>query len=117
YTFTYAEWDGTAWGEDVEEVVANGSADSYFNFYAFDTQDVVTVEPGKAEWDLLFTKYADLYSSEGYQMVTGVLSNPNVKIAETVETEASVDDLSADMNVIGWDWKDRKSTRLNSSHV
>lgn len=105
YTFTYAEWDGTAWGEDVEEVVANGSADSYFNFYAFDTQDVVTVEPGKAEWDLLFTKYADLYSSEGYQMVTGVLSNPNVKIAETVETEASVDDLSADMNVIGWDWK------------
>lgn len=110
YTFTYAEWDGTAWGEDVEEVVANGSADSYFNFYAFDTQDVVTVEPGKAEWDLLFTKYTDTYvhgeMTTPNQVVTGVLSNPNIKIAKTTEAEANVADLSGDMNVIGAaDWK------------
>lgn len=110
YTFTYAEWNGTTWGEDVEEVVENGSADSYFNFYAFDTQDVVTVEPGKAEWDLLFTKYTDTYvhgeMSTPNQVVTGVLSNPNIKIAKTTEAEANVADLSGDMNVIGAaDWK------------
>src|SRR5690554_172884 len=105
YTFTYAEWDGSVWGDDVEATVANGNADNYFNFFAFDTQDVVDVEPGKAEWDLLFTKYTDIYSGGSHQVVTGVVSNPNVKIAQTLEAEANVADLSGEMNAIGWDWK------------
>src|SRR5690554_709538 len=110
YTFTYAEWDGTVWGDDVEATVANGNADNYFNFFAFDTQGVVEVEPGKAEWDLLFIKYTDTYVHGGMttpnQVVTGVLSNPNIKIARTTEAEANVADLSGDMNVIGAaDWK------------
>jgi len=110
YTFTYAEWDGTAWGEDVEKTIANGDADSYYNYYAFDTQDVVTVEPGKETWDLLFAKYTDTYyhgeNTTPNQVVTGVLANPNIKIAKTTEDEASTTDLSEDMNVIGVaDWK------------
>src|SRR5690606_3671746 len=102
--------DGTAWGEDVEKTIANGDADSYYNYYAFDTQDVVTVEPGKETWDLLFAKYTDTYyhgeNTTPNQVVTGVLANPNIKIAKTTEDEASTTDLSEDMNVIGVaDWK------------
>ena len=110
YTFTYAEWNGTAWGEDIEKTIANGDADSYYNYYDFGTEDVVTVEPGKETWDLLFAKYTDTYYHGEFttpnQVVTGVVANPNVKIAKTTEDEASTSDLSGDMNVIGAkDWK------------
>lgn len=109
YTFTYAEWDGTAWGDDVQETIANGTTDSFHHFYSFASADVVTIEPGKAAWDLLFTKYKTPINAGNdvvYYPVTGVLQSPNVKVAKSVgDNEANMDDLSAVSNTIGYDWK------------
>ncbi len=109
YTFTYAEWDGTAWSDDVQETIANETTDSFHHFYSFASADVVTVEPGKATWDLLFTKYKTPINAGNdvvYYPVTGVLQSPNVKVAKSIgDDEANIDDLSDVSNTIGYDWK------------
>ena len=109
YNFTYAQWNGTAWGADVTKVIANTTNPTkFYNYYSFATQAEVIEEPNKTEWDLLFTKYTDLYTNEGdvsMQVVNGVITNPNVKVAQSTESIGNFDELSSEMNVIGYDWK------------
>lgn len=106
YSFTYSKLNGTTWGEDVTKSVANTSNQTkIFNYYSFSDAAEVQSEPDETAWDLLFTKYTDYYGESGLMSVNGVLSNPNVKVAQTLSAQASVEDLSADMNIIGHDWK------------
>ena len=112
YTFTYAKWDGTAWGADVTKTVANTSnTGKTFNYFSFTTEDLVDFEPVATEWDFLFTQYTTDYPNPGQPgttipyVVTGVLQSPNVKIAKTTDATANVEDLSANISVVGYDWK------------
>lgn len=70
-------------------------------------------EPASATWDLLFTQYA---ANNGapypYNMVTGVLHNVGVEVAEVHPVNNPETDLSfgsatysEDINTIGYDWK------------
>ncbi len=110
YTFTYAKWDGTAWGADVTEVIPNSeNSDKVFNYYNLTSEETVQAEPAEAEWDLVFTKYiTPITANDGTVVmypVTGVLHAPGVKVAQTTESIANSDDLSEEINTIGSDWK------------
>lgn len=109
YNFTYAKWNGTTWGADVTKTISNTSNPTkILNYYSFTTEAEVQAEPDKTNWDLLFTKYTDLYTNEGdvtKQVVNGVITNPNVKVAQSTESIANSEDLSDEMNIIGYDWK------------
>ncbi len=74
---------------------------------------VIDREPASTTWDLLFTQYA---ANNGapypYNMVTGVLHNVGVEVAEVHPVNNPVTDMSfgsatysEDINTIGYDWK------------
>lgn len=74
---------------------------------------VIDREPASSTWDLLFTQYA---ANNGapypYNMVTGVLHNVGVEIAEVQPVNNPETDMSygsatysEDINTIGYDWK------------
>lgn len=83
--------------------------------YSFVQQDVVSVEPPKSNWDLLFTQYTHLFANPPTPyIVTGVLLNRyNVKVAvdtfnvfDDINLEsAGVLEFSSDLDIIGYDWK------------
>src|SRR5690606_40554013 len=78
-------------------------------------------------WDMVFRKYVTDVGGGMMYGVTGTLHNPNVTVAKNEEPSGNPDPnnltYSEEINTIGYDWKtfngteDRKSTRLNSSHV
>lgn len=120
YTFTYSTWDGTAWSADTTYTLPNANNPSnLFNYYNLETNAEVVAEPAAAAWDLKFTKYTTLVpAGEGEflpYLVTGVLHHPTVTVAENVEETTDTDTsnltYSADINVIGSDWK-----TINSSY-
>lgn len=85
-----------------------------FSFFSFSTNDIVTIEPQKEDWDLVFGQYAHLFDPTFPYLVTGVLSNRNgVEVAEVFdmafEDIAFVNILdysfSQDIDIIGYDWK------------
>jgi hypothetical protein len=74
---------------------------------------VIDRDPASASWDLLFTQYA---ANNGapypFNMVTGVLHNVGVEVAEVHPVNNPVTDMSfgsatysEDINTIGYDWK------------
>lgn len=113
YTFKYAKYDGTAWGETITKTVANGNADQYFNYFSFDNNEVVTnMEPSKNQWDLMFTRYWTFYNNVMMYRMSGVIQNPRITVAKTSETQetsavnlpdASV--FSSTITTIGHSWK------------
>ncbi|WP_430403601.1 T9SS type A sorting domain-containing protein [Fluviicola sp.] len=70
-------------------------------------------EPASTTWDLLFTQYATNNGAPyPYNMVTGVLHNVGVEVAEVHPVNNPVTDMSygsatysEDINTIGYDWK------------
>lgn len=109
YTFTYSNWDGTAWGADIVKTISNTTnTDKVFNYFSFATNDQIAYEPAETNWDLMFTKYTTpIAYGDTFMMynVTGVLSSPNVKVAKTTSATVSEEDLSENINTIGSDWK------------
>lgn len=95
--------------------------DNQFNYVQLSltgTGSVLSLEPNKNSWDLLFSKYSELvYTSEGdgiWYSVTGAYLNPNtVEGAVLDEPEFSLIDnetlntvqLVKNRNIIGHDWK------------
>ncbi|TSJ42498.1 T9SS type A sorting domain-containing protein [Fluviicola chungangensis] len=74
---------------------------------------VIDREPVSTSWDLVFTQYA---ANNGapypYNMVTGILHNVGVQVAEVHPVDDPVTDMtytsvtySEDINTIGYDWK------------
>ena len=109
--------------------------DYNFVFLSIDNRKLVTIEPPKTDWDLVFTKYTHTFyddaSKPSYYGVTGVLINSyftsvhqdlsydfddtNLKIAKELN-------YSTDINTIGYNWKDYNHdsggyTILDNSYV
>lgn len=114
YTFRYSKWNGTAWSATETRTIANGTDDSYFNYFSFDTgAKVPSLEPSKTAWDFVFTKYYTFYM--GFQMypLSGAIQSPNIKVAmvqpETQETAAYTMPASASfasaITTVGHSWK------------
>lgn len=116
YTFKYSTWDATnqTWSADEIVTLANTeNPDHFFNYYSLKNDTSVSVAPTQDEWDLTFTKFTTDYpSDEGPvpYLVTGVLHNPSMMVAERIETDGqdNAADLtySEDINTIGYDWKE-----------
>lgn len=90
-----------------KEIPCNDYTSKNFVYYSISREEVVDHEPALADWDLVFTKYHD--ESIPY-IVTGVLTNGKVSVAEVRDTEKSLADyttaeFSSYISIIGSDWK------------
>ena len=84
-----------------------------FTFFSFTSNQTVSVEPPKQQWDLCFSSYTYVYDDGTPYLVTGVLSNRN--LTRVVESEVSFDDIdfayaetavyTTEIDIIGYDWK------------
>ncbi|WP_312343376.1 T9SS type A sorting domain-containing protein [Chryseobacterium binzhouense] len=117
YSFKYAQWNGTSWNPTQSKILTNGSDDAFFNYFSFTTGEKVNnMEPPKANWDLMFTRYYTNYVYPGGAMMykmAGVIQNPNVTVARvqpetqatsTVNLPAS-SAFSSTITAVGHSWK------------
>jgi len=116
YSFRFANLDGS------NEISAVVSKDPSVNFVCFsfdEAKESLVLEPGKYEWDLLFTQYTTLlFTDQGEPypyLVTGVLSNrTDVLISvdslynfNEIDRSLAIEmDFSTDQDKIGYDWKE-----------
>ncbi|MBL7950599.1 MAG: T9SS type A sorting domain-containing protein [Flavobacteriales bacterium] len=110
YSFTYSDMDGS--NEQTASLVKTAFAGKNFGYFSFTTGTTLDLEPAAATWDLLFTKYTSVIMAPDPTAypVAGVLQNKDV-LAMQVDGVPTDDatwnsaDLSASINVIGYDWK------------
>jgi hypothetical protein len=114
YTFKYAKWNGTTWDATQTKTLANGTDDAFFNYFSFTTGDkVANLEPPKANWDLMFTRYWTFYANIMMYRLSGAIQSPNISVAkvqpETQETATVTLPASAafsnNLTTIGHSWK------------
>ncbi|GAA4162412.1 hypothetical protein GCM10022217_29790 [Chryseobacterium ginsenosidimutans] len=114
YTFKYAKWNGTTWDATQTKTLANGTDDAFFNYFSFTTGDkVANMEPPKANWDLMFTRYWTFYANIMMYRLSGAIQSPNISVAkvqpETQETATVTLPASAafsnNLTTIGHSWK------------
>lgn len=114
YTFKYSKWNGSTWGATQTKTIANGSDDAYFNYFSFTTEDKVpNLEPPKANWDLMFTRYWTFYMNIMMYRMSGVIQSPGISVAkvqpETQETATATlpasTTFSNNITTIGHSWK------------
>jgi hypothetical protein len=109
YNFTFADLDGN--NEVSESLLKADYQGKLFGYYSIQNETALDREPVvQNDWDLLFTKYTAFFPTP--YPVAGILSNPNVKVAEVnnVADVASFQDwfgqgFSTEINTIGYDWK------------
>ena len=115
YTLHWAELDNSN-----EDSLLIPASDTSFNFSFFSFKnggDIVSIEPPKTSWDIVFTQYLRIFNVSGDTipyLVTGVLLNP-WKVEATADSSIAFDALdfsrisqfefSNDRNLIGYDWK------------
>jgi hypothetical protein len=122
YTFKYAKWNTatSSWDATQTKTVTNGSDDAYFNYFSFNTGEKVNnLEPAKANWDMMFTRYYTDYPYVDQQgnpqtmkyRMSGVIQNSNITVAkvrpEVQETANPVipTTFSSNITTIGHSWK------------
>ncbi|WP_312394686.1 T9SS type A sorting domain-containing protein [Chryseobacterium sp.] len=116
YTFKYSKWNAatSTWGTTETRTIANGSDDAYFNYFSFTTgTKVENLEPPKASWDFMFTKYYTFYNNYMMYPLSGVIQSPNITVAkvrpETKETSTftvpASTEFSQNITTIGHSWK------------
>src|SRR5690606_28032825 len=113
YTFKYAKWNGTSWDATQTKTVANGTANTYFNYFSFETNaEVPNNEPEIGAWDLMFTRYWTFYGGIMMYRMAGVIQSPDVSVVLKEETQAtntfalpSDDEYSNVITTIGHSWK------------
>lgn len=114
YTFKYAKWNGTSWDATQTRTIANGTDDAFFNYFSFDSgEKVPNLEPAKANWDLMFTRYYTYYNNIMMYKLSGVIQSPNVSVAKVQPEAQSVATFSApatgayskNITTIGHSWK------------
>ncbi len=114
YTFKYAKWNGSSWGTTVTKVIANGTTDSYFNYYSLiNDAEVPNLEPIRANWDFMFTRYFTFYMGVMMYRLSGVIQSPRITVAkvqpETQSTSAinlpAAADFKKGITTIGHSWK------------
>lgn len=114
FFITYANIDNTNL-ESVEII-----QDSLFNFqyFSFNTDTIINIEPRKDKWDLVFTQYTHLFTNNletPAYLVTGVLTNYLNNVTIAIDSTNSFDDInldvisnytfSNDQDEIGYNWK------------
>lgn len=83
YTFKYAKWNGSAWEPTQTKTIANGTDDTYFNYFSLETgAKVDNVEPTKSNWNLMFTRYYTFYNNIMMYRLSGAIQNPNITVAK-----------------------------------
>lgn len=116
YTFKYSKWNAatSTWGTTETRTLPNGTDDAYFNYFSFTTgAKVENMEPPKANWDLMFTRYYTFYMNYMMYQMSGVLQSPTVSIAKVQpETQATATAtipvstaFSNNITSIGHSWK------------
>ncbi len=113
YYFKYADIDGQ--NEVIEVLDVTPFESKLFVYYSIANQAVIDREPAKADWDLLFSKYAGTtFDSEGNPapyIVTGVISNITDTISANHQVSPDFEDWTAaapfngDKATIGHSWK------------
>ncbi len=113
YVLQYANLDGSDLNMDT---VYKDQAYN-FSFVSLDVDELISVEPPKEDWDLMFSQYTKIFYDEEPPtpyLVTGVLLNRNnVEAAQVFDKpyeEITHDDIalygfSSDISTIGYDWK------------
>lgn len=108
YNFKYADADGS---NEVEAAInILDYADKNFIYYSITEDEVIDREPTKDSWDLTFTRYTAEVAPMVTYVVTGVLQNIGVEVAQASgipidEADHTTLTFSADKNIIGDDWK------------
>ena len=114
YTFKYAKWNGTSWDATQTRTAPSGTDDAFFNYFSFATgEKVANLEPAKANWDLMFTRYWTFYGGQQMYRLSGVIQSPNVSVAYVKpETQATSTftapastAYSTNITTIGHSWK------------
>ena len=114
YTFRYSKWNGTSWDATQTKTIANGTDDAFFNYFSFDTGDKVpNLEPAKANWDLMFTRYFTFYNNIAMYRLSGVIQSPNISVAKVQPETQAVSTFtvpastaySKNITTIGHSWK------------
>lgn len=114
YEFRIAKFDGSG-DQTVKIYRKNGFTNALFGYYNAADNSTLNREPGRDNWELLFTRYYEEVSqgpTTAMYPVTGVLTNVGVEVAEVVNTDANAAaagylnaTYSDDINVLGSDWK------------
>lgn len=115
YHFTYVNMDNS----DPRDIFISKKSGYNYAQFSFDENSEVSFEPEKLAWDLIFTQYTTLlFTDEGDPypyLVTGVLINETATVVAFDSTMIFDDvvledvlylDYSADLDVIGYDWKE-----------
>lgn len=102
-----------------DTVLVSKNIDCNYIQYSFIGNEVLTLEPLKNEWDILFTQYSTLlFTDDGVPtpyFVRGVLHNPSTvesaldTLSDFIEidySDASLSMFSQKQDAIGHDWKD-----------
>ncbi len=108
YYFRHADLDGS--NERAATIDKADFADAGFAFFSFSSNTTISTIPEK--WDLMYGRYQTILpqDSTSYE-VTGILSHPNLKIAEVKGVAVADVDVSTNISfedridVIGSDWK------------
>lgn len=88
YTFKYSKWNGTVWSPTITKTIANGTSDSYFNYYSLQNDvEVSQQEPPKSNWDFMLTKYWTFYNNMMMYNMSGIIQSPRITVAKTSETQ------------------------------
>jgi hypothetical protein len=108
WNFRIADLDGSNLIDETLNKTGNG--DKYFMYYDIATETTVDREPVKGAWDMIFTKYYSEIIPGAYYSVTGVLTAPEVQVAERANIPVASDDYSGlvfetFLDEIGYDWK------------
>ncbi len=108
YSFKWADIDGG--NEMTEDLALETFLDQDFFGYSLETAAPAPFQPLTAQWDILFTKYMSVQEDGSPYPVTGVLSNPEVKVKRFAEVPVTyadwwVGDWDSTRSPIGWDWK------------
>jgi hypothetical protein len=115
YRFRHANLDGSA--EVQLELDKSSFPNSGLVFFSLASGSVVSAVPGTQDWDLLFTRYVTTLNDGTGNMlnylVTGTLSGLGVEVAQadgvdpaTVDHTLYADDYTAELDPIGYDWKE-----------
>jgi len=105
YEIAIGNLDNTS--EELVTITKTNYPTKDFIYYAIDSAEVKDVDPAQTDWDFVARRY---YSSSEFYVVTGVLTNPEVTVAEARGVDISSNDYSGysfeeNISVIGSDWK------------
>lgn len=110
FEILFSELDGS----NQQTAIVEKDNEYNFTFFSFSSNNTVSIQPPKEDWDIVFGQYTYLFEPTFPYLVTGVLSNRNrVEVAEVVDLAyadisfATISEYSFSnhIDVIGYDWK------------